>query len=446
MAWRVGVLLLIAASLCGTLLLARAVVKRRLEARIAAQIAAIRRLGEPVTAQDFDRLYPRLPEASNSALVYLQAFSNLVDVDWPDEVETTNSPLLWVETNTLPSAPIPPETKLTLREWLESNRVTLELMRQGAGIKEGSYPLDLSRGFVKSGNALPSHAIEGARLLIWESIIAADDGHSDLAFHGLMDSFGYARSLKDHPFPIAQMIRESCLSVSAFGLERILNRTRLTGEQLAELQAAFHQAQETDWIKRSMMEGRASVLEVCGLLPKPPARCLFFKLGEDRKYAWWWFLLYPQRNTVDYLNFMERYVATASLPLSQRLAAEIRIANEVRSIQSSFSAWFMPPLNWAEFTSGYARSQASKLTAETALAVERYRLANEGRIPDELKDLVPAFLAAVPVSPVDTKPLQFKKQGNGYVISTAVLNVNYDRRNGVALEDVTFTMSPPDSK
>jgi hypothetical protein len=443
--WRVGVLLLIAASLCGSLLMARAVVKRRLEARIAAQIAAIRRLGEPVTAQDFDKLYPRLPDASNSALVYLRASSNFGDFDWPDGDET-NSPFLWVVTNTSPSAPIPPETKLTLRGWLETNRVTLELMHQGARIKEGICPLDLSRGFVYARGARLSGGGEAARLLIWEAILAADDGHSDLAFHTLMDSFGFARSLKDHPFPIAQLLRESCLSISAFGLERILSRTHLTGEQLAELQVSFHQAQEVDWIKGSMMEGRASVLEVCGLLPKPPAWYLLFKRGEDRNYAWWWFLLYPQRNTVDYLDFMERYVTTASLPLSQRLGAEYRIAREVQSNRSSFGKWFPPPANWAGYSSGYAISQAKMLTAETALAIERYRLANEEKIPGELKDLVPAFLAALPAGPVDTKSLQFTKQGNGYVISTTVLNVDYDGRNGMTLEDVTFTMSPPDLK
>ena len=52
----------------------------------------------------------------------------------------------------------------------------------------------------------------------------------------------------------------------------------------------------------------------------------------------------------------------------------------------------------------------------TALAIERYRLANQDHLPAMLTDLVPTFLPSVPQDPFDGQPLRFKPLEKGYVI------------------------------
>ena len=54
-------------------------------------------------------------------------------------------------------------------------------------------------------------------------------------------------------------------------------------------------------------------------------------------------------------------------------------------------------------------------SAGTALAVERYRLAN-GRLPATLQDLVPTFIASVPVDPFDGQALRYQQLDPGYVV------------------------------
>jgi len=82
------------------------------------------------------------------------------------------------------------------------------------------------------------------------------------------------------------------------------------------------------------------------------------------------------------------------------------------------------------------------VNAETALAIERYRLAHGGRIPDRLEDLVPAYLAVVPLRSADGMTPWFTKKGNGYSLTTTVRNAS--RGFYVFLEptlqDVTFTV------
>ncbi len=431
----VGFLILLVLMVPVALLLLREIWKQRLEARIQARLAAIRQAGEPVTAQDVDKLYRRIPDAENSALLYLRADSNIVTMDVPDSDET-KSPLLWIDTNKSPSAPIPPDTKAALKQWLGSNTTAIALIHQASLLKEGSYPLNLSRGFLNSGPAqLPHH--QPFKLLVWEAILDAEEGRSDASVASLMDLFGLARSLEGHPYPITQMVREACLSRSVFALERTINRVQLNEAQMRNLANSFEAAQRIDWVKQAMLLQRCQTIEVYGRLPKPPVWYVLTKRGEDRVYSLWGALLYPQRNMLDYLDFMDRYLATASLPLPQRLAEEVKIANDVKLHQHSFGKWFLAAPNWAGFTSGYAETQAQILTAETALAVERYRLANQGQRPQKIKDLVPAFISAEPMGPADGQPLQFKKQGNGYVISTTALIVDY---NGTKSQDVSFSV------
>jgi hypothetical protein len=62
-----------------------------------------------------------------------------------------------------------------------------------------------------------------------------------------------------------------------------------------------------------------------------------------------------------------------------------------------------------------ARTQAFIKLASTALAVERFRL-DRGRLPGDLKELTPQFIAAVPTDPFDGAPLRYRRLARGYVI------------------------------
>jgi len=53
--------------------------------------------------------------------------------------------------------------------------------------------------------------------------------------------------------------------------------------------------------------------------------------------------------------------------------------------------------------------------AQTALAVERYRLA-KGRLPQALSDLVPDYLGGVPEDPFDGKHLKYRLLDPGFVV------------------------------
>jgi len=53
--------------------------------------------------------------------------------------------------------------------------------------------------------------------------------------------------------------------------------------------------------------------------------------------------------------------------------------------------------------------------AQSALAVERFRLAH-GQLPEDLQELVPQFLSAVPDDPFDGQSLRYHRLAKGYVV------------------------------
>ena len=63
-----------------------------------------------------------------------------------------------------------------------------------------------------------------------------------------------------------------------------------------------------------------------------------------------------------------------------------------------------------------AEDTARSRTAQTAVAIERYRLAHSNRPPPSLQALVPSLLEAVPADPYDGRPLHYKQLATGYSV------------------------------
>jgi len=58
------------------------------------------------------------------------------------------------------------------------------------------------------------------------------------------------------------------------------------------------------------------------------------------------------------------------------------------------------------------RIEVARQTVITAIALKRYQL-NHGNYPERLSELMPEFLAAVPLDPVDGQPLRYRKNAGG---------------------------------
>lgn len=71
--------------------------------------------------------------------------------------------------------------------------------------------------------------------------------------------------------------------------------------------------------------------------------------------------------------------------------------------------------------------------AETALAVERFRLKYEA-LPESLEDLEPEFMAAVPLEPFDGESLRYILHEDGYTVYT--IGDDWEDNDGLSKDEM----------
>ena len=118
---------------------------------------------------------------------------------------------------------------------------------------------------------------------------------------------------------------------------------------------------------------------------------------------------YRESDFIFYLDTMEEYIAAMDMPYPKRLEVAKQLATKAKeSGESKRDFGILLVIPWDEYVVHDAKTRAQVYLSETALAIERYRLAHHDQLPATLQDLVPAYLPAVPADPFDGKPLRYQ--------------------------------------
>jgi len=156
------------------------------------------------------------------------------------------------------------------------------------------------------------------------------------------------------------------------------------------------------------------------------------------------------RDLLFYLKTMQKFIDAAGQPSSERFEAMKSFdADMIEARQKLYvvTAMIMPALG--KCMDRDAENSARLRTAATALAIERYRLKHEGKLPETLSALVPEYLPAVPIDPFTGEALRYRKRDKGFV----VYSVGADRQDdggvttakkrgasGASAADICFTV------
>lgn len=247
-----------------------------------------------------------------------------------------------------------------------------------------------------------------------------------------------ATALKDEPFLISQLVRIAIQLPVVIEGERLLSRHALSEADLGQLSAIFESIGMAGALKQSFIAERASLLSVYEM-SESTLKVIEQTSGDaDEKpvnpaYAKFGIRLFNLTGIVSadrrfMLENMERAVNLAEKNSPESLA-EIdvlfdRVERQMPGIPPKLiSALMLPSLKRVapKFTALEARRRLGLL----AIIVERCRLANNGRLPDRLEELVPGFTAELPKDPFDGQPLRYRKLEKGFV----VYSVGADRKD-----------------
>jgi hypothetical protein len=268
-----------------------------------------------------------------------------------------------------------------------------------------------------------------------------------------------ARTLDAEPVIISKLVRVAMLNIAVMALEHRLNAEGLDEAELTRLTQLFTEAARTNQMANGLIGERAmyiryfrmSYAEIKKLAnagdensseqtgpPLPGPQPFIFRATG-----------FFERDLRFYLQGMETNISlAATFPKDLVVISNVQERISLTSRQNYYilSSMLLPALRSAIIKE--ANGLAQVRTAQAALAVERFRLVH-GQLPENLNELVPQFLSAVPSDPFDGAPLRYHRLAKGYVIYSVGADGHDDggrekpadwKSSDKSTYDITFTV------
>jgi type II secretory pathway pseudopilin PulG len=400
------------------------------------KLAKLRADGVPVTAEEIGRALPDpLPER-DARFLLAEAFN------FSTGPVTRNVPVLG-EAMPRRGAPIPEEMMQDMEVFLvNSDRLLAAIPDDLTGLR---FSVGWTNGFT---NRLPSVLIEVRKLqqrLAVKTLYESGRGDGPRAAKSLTKGFAFAASVNGDSL-VDAMIRVACAGLMCDVAEQALNRVQFTTEDLQKIDAQVKPEVIDDFSSVFMVERHLGVLTFNHMRERTRGlRGMFINLvqrfkGGNKP-------VYRDEDYLLFLNFNEQQIKLHSRPLLERVRGYEQITTNFTTNARSQTANMVMP-SWSKAMRTAAETKARLVALKTALAIERFRLANNNALPETLDALVPDYCSFAPRDPFDEQPLRYKKLPRGYVVysigADGIDNAGAERTNRKNMSDydLTITVEP----
>ena len=263
-----------------------------------------------------------------------------------------------------------------------------------------------------------------------EALYYRDRGDTDAALRSIAGILAIGGAIAGHPNLIFYLTASSIDSMAFDSLQNLMARNELTDDQLVTMQQTFREAEGHLTLAPAIL-GEALIFKptLDMMVSQFPAFLMDPAEDYDKKElpadiaSLAGLLVYRYSGVVDsdYLRLLQgtrHGIALCALPPNEAIQ---RVKEPVSG--SIFGSVFEISRYVVDMTFdlygnlflGVARTEARFRIVNTALAVERYRLEYD-RLPERLEELVPAYLAAVPLDPFDGQPLRYQREDGRFAV------------------------------
>lgn len=362
------------------------------------RIEALRAAGQPTSLAEL-AVRNKLPMGMENAASFYQSAIGMF-VPPPADV---NIPFAGKKTVTLArGSGIPESMAEAVAEFLAANEKCLALLHEAAGIENCRYEYDYQKEMP------PFTELRGcAQLLKLAAVNHAQKGDVAAAVICIKDLLRLSDLLRDEPRLISYFVQSAYAGLAIRSLERALSLTTFTDSQLRELDDALAVTAGRIDLARALALERCAVIDCIrdpSLVEPSKIGIVIFKLPGVQA-----------QGLIDMLDHLEDCIQAAGLqgPKRETRFKEIEARLSGLSHLHIAAKIMAPPL--ARTSQLDSRVHAHLDLGRTAVAVERHRLA-KGRLPEQLADLVPAYMEQVPIDPFDGQPIRYRRAEPGYVL------------------------------
>lgn len=439
------------------MLLVRAWWSGSLDRELSAEIAQWRARGEPVTPADL--AMPFVPDEDNAA-VTLRAAAGSVRADDPAFEEISD--LLWRGTY-----PWPDEVLHNASQVLREHSEVLAQVRLARAQGQVYWPelfhpnLDPRKWFEVMGL---THQQSLANLLSCAAIHAHLSGDDADAVERIQDGLFQASVMAQQPYIVAYVMATGVEFRHCMTLLRLTPQLRIaddpqTSEQAirpasrqqvkALIAVLLEEEQRTLHLRRALMGYRALVLESIDAPPRPrtffhPRRLEWIPASRWESAAMQFYKPVFQKGSLHRVHCLDQVLlAVAERDWPGAMKHTLTGPLPTPTVQLRLVNWHVEQMLRVQLThviSVQYQCAFQRRAAAVALAIRLYQLDHDGRRPEELADLVPDYLPAVPVDPFASDD-----RAIGYFPATTqpfVYSVNMDGKDDIAAG--TWTPTPQD--
>jgi hypothetical protein len=383
---------------------------RRREALVAlrAAVAELDRTEPGWRLNDLEAARAPVPDDQNSALVLIEAYRSLPPGWEPDKTLERVKDLP-------PNMRLDDQEATDLREELAELQPALHETQKITTLPNGRYPANWLRDLT----AFDLHDVQHARrlmsLLQCGLLVQAQDGDLRGALRSCRALLNVARSIGDEPLAISQLVRIAGIGIVYKSTERVLNQGDPRGEDLLSLQRLMEEEERFPRLLVSLRGERAYMHAVAEAMEAGDVRPRDHAPGPASRWDWVGEMVVMDMFRAAHPNLLALHtegVKLAALPAHQRVQPMKNLEAKWRR-QPGVERGLFPIA--AVFDKAARRIDGQLRCVITAVAVERYR-GQYDRLPDTLDQLVPDYLAEVPIDPFDGEPLGYQRLDDRIVV------------------------------
>ncbi|NLH16717.1 MAG: hypothetical protein GX455_09065 [Phycisphaerae bacterium] len=367
--------------------------------RLQRKIEALHAKGFPITFEEIEQKRRLPPGTPNAADLYQQAF------DAYQQPSAQDMPLLpYVGSAKLPEpgVPLSEEMVAAISRFVEANRQTLTLLKQGVTIPDCAFAPKNLKPFPFPPYS-SSFKVYG---YLWEleSVLCIERKDYEGTLNNIQDNIRYGDSLKRYPYFVDYLNYSGVHLRNIRIMERILNSQQVEERILDEMNRCLDYPLSPQIVEDALRDELPSLLEI----QSDPSSWTGSNSLFSNKAA--------QSNIVECLDIIEELITAHSYGHPERFRRIQVVRKKINGMTS-----FFHPVSTMEIPSltltcrMNLQIEAGFDSVRISIAIERFRL-ETGKLPERLEELTPKYMEKVPIDPFDGQPLRFKRLEKGYVI------------------------------
>jgi hypothetical protein len=246
---------------------------------------------------------------------------------------------------------------------------------------------------------------QAARVLMLDAMVQAHRGNARQCAKSMDSLFAVERSLRDAPYLVSYLVQVATRSMAIDSLAKTIGGVPFTDEELKGFQSKIRSWNGNDELHKALVAERVMGCEI--LRGNAPGKMSLSKTP------------FMKFDLALYLEVQDdiQSAVSAGFPdtLAKVNAVQAKLVNRsgISKVTQPLTPQIVPPTVAA--CEATARVLSHGRAGETAITVVLFHR-RTGKLPDSLTQLMPEFIADLPIDAFDGQPLRYRQVSNGFVV------------------------------